>query len=77
MISHRGSKKPLNARSSFTSQKGKVLPGIHLNTWKYNVWGIKLETKVMCLHKIQAEDFIASNKYAVQNFGKLPVVYQV
>ena len=51
----KGGKKPLNARSSFTSQKGKVSPGIDLNTWKYNVWGIKLETKVMRLHKIQVE----------------------
>ena len=29
--------------------------GIHQNTWKYNVWGIKLETRVMRLHKIQVE----------------------
>ena len=37
------------------SQKVKVSPGIHLNTWKYNVRGIKLATKVMRLHKIQVE----------------------
>ena len=37
------------------SQKVKVSPRIHLNTWKYNVWGIKLATKVMRLHKIQVE----------------------
>ena len=37
----------------FISQKVKVSAGIHLNTWKYNVCGIKLETKVMCFHKIQ------------------------
>ena len=40
---------------NFISQKVKVSPGIHLNTWKYNVWGIKLATKVMRLHKIQVE----------------------
>ena len=37
------------------SQKVIVSAGIHLNTWKYNVWGIKLATKVMRLHKIQVE----------------------
>ena len=40
---------------NFISQKVKVSPGIHLNTWKYNVWGIKPETKVLRLHKIQVE----------------------
>ena len=39
----------------FISLKVKVSPGIHLNTWNYNVWGIKLATKVMCLHKIQVK----------------------
>ena len=29
--------------------------GIHLNTWKYNVCSIKLETKVMGLLKIRVE----------------------
>ena len=32
---------------------GGVFTGIHLNTWKYNVCGIKLEAKVMRLHKIR------------------------
>ena len=39
---------------NFLSQKFKVLPCIRLKTWKYNVCGIKLEMKVMCLHKIHA-----------------------
>ena len=34
----------------FFSQK--VLYGIHSNTWKYNVCIIKLETKLLFLHKI-------------------------
>ena len=34
-------------------QKAKVLSGIHLNTWKYNVCSIKLEAKVLRLHRIQ------------------------
>ena len=52
--------------------------GIHQNTWKYNVWGIKLEMKVMRLHKIQVEKILSlQNKYAVHNFGQLPVIYQV
>ena len=41
--------------NNFFSQKVKVSPGIHLNTWKYNAWGIKLATKVIRLHKIQVE----------------------
>ena len=41
--------------TNFISQKVKVSPGIHLNTWKYNVRGIKLATKVIRLHKIQVE----------------------
>ena len=31
------------------------MSSIHLNTCKYYVCGIKLETKVMCLHKIRVE----------------------
>ena len=52
------------------SQKFKVSPGIHLNTWKYNVWDIKPATKVMRLHKIQVEKTseLLLNKYAVHNF---------
>ena len=34
-------------------QKSKILSGIHLNIWKYNVCGIKLEMKVLHLHKIR------------------------
>ena len=33
------------------SQKAKVSSGFHINTLKYNVCGIKPETKVMRLHK--------------------------
>ena len=33
--------------------------GIHQNTWKYNVWGTKLEMKVMRLHKIQVEKILS------------------
>ena len=42
------------------TQKVKVSQGIHLNTctWEYNVWGIKLATKVMRLHKIQVEKIL-------------------
>ena len=39
----------------FFSQKVKVSSSIHLNTCKYYVCGIKLETKVMRLHKIRVE----------------------
>ena len=41
--------------SNFNSQKFKFSPGIHLNTCKYNVWGMQLERKVMRLHKIKVE----------------------
>ena len=37
------------------SQKVKVSSSIRLNTCKYYVYGIKLETKVMRLHKIRVE----------------------
>ena len=39
-------------RPNFISQKVKVLPGTHLNTQKYSVCGIKLDTKMISLHKI-------------------------
>ena len=56
--------------SNFNSLKFKVSPGIHLNTYKYTVWGIKLEKKVMRLHKIQVEmlSSFLLNKYAVHDF---------
>ena len=41
--------------TKFISQKVKVSSSIHLNTCKYYVCGIKLETKVMCLLKIWVE----------------------
>ena len=41
-----------------------------VSTWKYNVWGIKLETKKIRLHEIQGENIssLLLNKYAVHNF---------
>ena len=54
----------------FFSQKVKVSPGTHLNTRKYSFCGIKLETKVINLHKIevvQISSFLL-NKCAVHNF---------
>ena len=61
------------------SQKVKVSPGTRLNTLKYSVLGIKLETKVISLHKIEGvkiSSFLL-NKYAVHNFWLLPVIFQV
>ena len=37
-------------------QKIKILTDIHLNTWRY-VYIIKLEMKVLCLHKIRSRTF--------------------
>ena len=55
---------------NFISQKVKVSSSIPLNTCKYNVCGIKLETKVMCLHKIRIEkiSLFHLKKCAVNNF---------
>ena len=41
--------------TQFNSQKVKVSTSIHLNTCKYYVCGIKLETKVMRLPNIRVE----------------------
>ena len=41
--------------TKFYFTEGKVSSSIHLNTCKYYVCGIKLETKVMRLHKIWVE----------------------
>ena len=41
--------------TKFFSQKVKVSLIIYRNTCKYYVWDIKLETKVMRLHKIWVE----------------------
>ena len=48
----------------------KVSSSIHLNTCKYNVCGIKLETKVMRLHKIRVEkiSLFRLKKCAVNDF---------
>ena len=65
--------------TKFISQKVKVLSSIHLNTCKYYVCGIKLETKVMCLHKIRVEkiSLFHIKKCAVNDFWLLPVMFQV
>ena len=57
-------------RPNFISQKVKVLLGTHPNTRKYSVCVIKLETKVISLHKIEVLKIssIPLNKYAVHNF---------
>ena len=51
----------------------------HLNTCKYYVCGIKLETKVMCLHKIRFEkiSLFHIKKIVVNNFWLLPVMFRV
>ena len=51
-------------------QKGSVLLGFYLNTWKYNVCSIKLERKVLCLHKIRVLNIplFLVNGYFVHNF---------
>ena len=41
--------------TKFISQKVQISSSIHLNTCKYYVRNIKLETKVMRLHKVQVE----------------------
>ena len=50
-------------------RKSRFLPGTRLNTWKYSVCGIKLETKVINLHKIEVLKISSFplNKYAVHN----------
>ena len=52
------------------SQKVKVSLVSHLNTCKYNVCGLKLETKVMRSHEIQVEkiSLFFLNMYAVHDF---------
>ena len=56
--------------TKFYSQKVKDSSSIHLNTCKYYVCGIKLETKVMCLHKIRVEkiSLFHLKMYAVKYF---------
>ena len=55
---------------NFISPKVKVSLSIHLNTCKYYVCDIKLETKVMRLHKIRFEKIplFHLKKYAVNYF---------
>ena len=55
---------------NFISQKVKVSSGIHLNIRKCSVCGIKLEAKVISLHKnevVKISSFLLI-KYAVHNF---------
>ena len=56
--------------TKFYSQKVKVSSSIPFNTCKYNVCGIKLKTKVMCLHKILVEkiSLFYLKKCAVNHF---------
>ena len=56
----------------------KVSSSIHLNTCKYYVCGIKLETKVISLHKIRIEKIplFHLKKCAVNDFRLLPVMFQ-
>ena len=57
---------------TFFSQKAKVSSGIRPNifAWKYNVYSIKLEMKVLCLHRIRVKKISLSfaNKYAVHGY---------
>ena len=64
--------------TKFYFQKVKVLSSIHLNTCKYYVCGVKLETKAMCLHKIRVEkiSLFHIKKSAVNDFWQLPVMFQ-
>ena len=65
--------------TNFFSKKFKISPCIRLKTWKYNACGIKLEMKVMRLHKIHLE-LISSfllNKCVVHDFRLLPDMFQV
>ena len=54
----------------FVLQKHNVLEGIYLNMWKYNVFSIKLEKKVLYLHKIRVLNIslFLVNKYFVHKF---------
>ena len=46
------------------------LSGIYLNTWKYNVCSIKLETKVVRLYRIRVQtiSLLFIGKYDVHDF---------
>ena len=57
-------------RPDFISQKVNISSSIHLNKCEYYVCGIKLETKVMCLHKIRIEkiSLFHLRKCAVNDF---------
>ena len=61
------------------SQKFKVSSSIHLNTCKYYVFDIKLETEVMLLHKIRIEkiSLFHLKKCAINDYSLLPKMFQV
>ena len=65
--------------TKFYFTESQVWSSIHLNTCKYYVCGIKLETKVMYLHKIRVEKILLFHikKSAVNDFWLLPVMFQV
>ena len=54
----------------YFTESHKDSSSIHLNTCKYYVCGIKIETKVMRLHKIQVEKITLFHlkKCAVNDF---------
>ena len=56
--------------ANLISQKFKVSPCFPIKALEYNVCGIKLEMKVMLLHKIHVEysSSFPLNKYAVHDF---------
>ena len=59
--------------TNYFLHKAKVLSGIQLNTLKYNVFSIKLETKVLRLHRIKNQrvknmSLFLVNTYGVYNF---------
>ena len=65
--------------TKFYFTESQSFANIHLNTCKYYFCGIKLETKVMCLHKIRVEkiSLFHIKKSAVNDFWLLPVMFQV
>ena len=65
--------------TKFYFTESQVLSSIHMNTCKYYVCSIKLETKGMCLHKIRVEkiSLFHIKKSAVNDFWLLPVMFQV
>ena len=65
--------------TKFYFTESQSFASIHLDTCKSYVCGIKLETKVMCLHKIRVEkiSLFHIKKSAVNDFWRLSVMFQV